>query len=79
VLLKYGASVNSIDRLGRTLLHLAADHNMIQLSEALIFQGISVMTRDFNNQLPLHAAIAKDNAEVLQILVFFPISLIFTQ
>lgn len=69
-LLKSGANINLIDRIGRTVLHIAAFHNMTALVEQLLIRPINQLARDFNNMLAIHVAIEKDNADILEILVF---------
>lgn len=68
-LIKSGANPNSTDRLGRTVLHLAAFYNMTNFAEKLIQLHVNIMTVDYNSKLALHIAIERDNAEVLSILV----------
>ena len=70
-LLKNGADIHSVDRLGRTLLHLAALYNMPALGEKLIALHVGIMARDYCSMLPLHLALERDHVAVFQVLVIF--------
>ncbi len=68
-LLKHGANINARNRLGRTVLHLAAFHNMVELAEQLIARGVDVMAEDYSGMTALDVCISRDNVDVLELLV----------
>lgn len=68
-LLKYGANINYVDRIGRSVLHVAAYHNMTGLVGQLLLRPINQLAKDYNNMLAIHVAIQRDNSEVMEVLV----------
>lgn len=68
-LINIGANINYVDRIGRSVLHIAAYHNMTTLAVQLLSRQINQLARDYNNMLALHVAIQRDNTEVLDVLV----------
>jgi ankyrin repeat protein len=68
-LLNSGGDMMARDRLGRTVLHLAALHNMPVLVEQLLALRIDPLVRDYNNLTPLDVAIDRDHPAILDSLV----------
>lgn len=68
-----GISIDSQDRLGRTILHLAAQHGFIHLTKLLLTSelrnglGADILKGDLTNQRPIHYTIAFKQDEVFEI------------
>ena len=61
--------INAVDADGNTALHIAAQINNANLCFFLINNGADVNQKNYNNQSPLHVAIANDSKESASILV----------
>ncbi len=64
--------MNALDRLGRTVLHVAAYHNMPELGEQLMTRGADTMAEDYAGMSALDVCICRDNVEFLGLLVSAP-------
>ncbi len=65
-LIREGVDVNGRDRSGRTALHIAARHDLPQLTQALLAAGADANAADDEGRTPLHAAA---NSEILRVLL----------
>lgn len=69
-LLINGASVEAVDRLGRTILHWTAFYNMAEMSKQLVDRGLGGTRKDYAQMTPADVCIERDNIETLMILVW---------
>ena len=68
-LLAAGADVNTRDKFGETLLHMAAVRGYKEMSSMLITKGAEVNSRDERGLTPLHAAAWGGYQEILTLLI----------
>ncbi|CAM9362042.1 unnamed protein product [Laminaria digitata] len=66
ILLHRGAAMDTIDMLGRSPLHIAAERDHLPATRALLAAGADSTLRCFSNQVPLHAAVQAGRAEVVR-------------
>ncbi|WP_165250848.1 ankyrin repeat domain-containing protein [Paludisphaera soli] len=65
--LRSGGSVNAVDpRSGMPILHLACEHQNLEMARALIEAGADINLQDSFGQLPLHVAVDIDIDSVVQ-------------
>lgn len=68
-LLAAGDEVNTRDKFGETLLHLAAVRGYKEISSMLIAEGVDVNARDKRGVTPLHAAAWGGHTDILVLLI----------
>jgi len=76
LLLRYGANVHAVDRVGRTLLHWASFYKMTSLCEMLLARGLKIEKEDYGQMNSIDICISKDNEETLEFFVFFVIYMV---
>lgn len=65
-----GVNIDQQDRLGRTILHLAAQYGLVKVTEALVCElGASTTIADLENLKPIHYAIQSRQADTFDILL----------
>ena len=67
--LKKGADVRSVNTRRETALHLAAQHNHLEVARVLLFHNASLVERDQDGNTPLHLAVQRNALEVLVFLL----------
>lgn len=70
VLLEHGASVNYVDRRGRTAVHIAASKGHRDACEVLIEYGVKVFAVDMQGNTPLHLAAIGNHYDVVDFLAY---------
>ena len=75
VLLNYGASANSVDKFGRTPLHLVvegkynSEQDRVRFSRLLLEQGADANAQDEDDATPLHLASYHGKVEIVRVLL----------
>ncbi|GMT37430.1 hypothetical protein PFISCL1PPCAC_28727 [Pristionchus fissidentatus] len=73
-LLKYGESINTIDREGRSVLHVSLVYRRSsQFIRWLISKGADPSTVDDKNQSLLHFSVSNNDLDIVSILLEFPV------
>lgn len=67
-LLAHGASLDAIDREGRTVLSLAAAGGKPEMCQHLLHKGLDELHRDNHGWIPLHLATLENKSDVIQVL-----------
>lgn len=70
ILLDHGASVNYVDRRGRTAIHIAASKGHYEACEVLIEYGVRVFAIDMQGNTPLHLAAIGNHYAVVDYLAY---------
>jgi len=69
LLLRWGASLESRDNMGRTALHWSVTLGYTKIAEHLLAQGADINALDLENNTALHFAIDNNNTEMVQLLI----------
>lgn len=69
LLITHREKVDTVDKCGRTALHLAALNNMTEIIETLIKLGANVNSPDQQGETPLHYAAFKNNLDSIKVLI----------
>lgn len=64
-LIKHGAHISARDSMGRTPLHIAAEHNHVTAAQLLLESGSKVLPRDMKDKTPLDMA---ESSEMIKLL-----------
>lgn len=72
-LLKRGASVEAVDRVGRSVLHWAAFYDMGELVGRLV-EELDAAREDYGGMTPADICVDRDNVQTLTVLVPFPLT-----
>ena len=69
LLIKQGANVNTQSSGGKSLLHLAAQNKVAEMTKLLIKNGADINSKDTYGHTPMHIAAMKNQAKVVDILI----------
>jgi ribosomal protein L23 len=64
-----GVNMNSKNRLGWTLLHIAVNKKHTEISKLLIEKGADVNIRDNRGRRPIHLAVQTDQKDIVELLI----------
>ncbi len=71
LLFRYGVSDKSVDRIGRTIFHMAVVNNMgILVRDLIHLKKVDINAKDYNNMRAIDNAIELDNETILMVMVY---------